>query len=83
LTVSDFKLDRNLFNEIEESKEEELKEAQELQNCPCVCQDRVLIVDDNSFNLIPLELLLDVNFGIKVDKAENGLMAVRAVAKNL
>jgi len=42
-----------------------------------------LIVDDNSFNLIPLELLLETHFGIKVDKAENGKIAVDMVERDL
>lgn len=36
------------------------------------CESSVLIVDDNVFNLIPLELLLEEHFGLKCDKAMNG-----------
>lgn len=42
----------------------------------CTCEDKILIVDDNSFNLIPLEMLLENNFSIKVDTAMNGKIAV-------
>jgi CheY-like chemotaxis protein len=35
-----------------------------------------LIVDDNFFNLIPLELILRETFGIHTDKALNGQEAV-------
>ena len=36
----------------------------------------ILIVDDSMFNLIPLELILSEIYGLKVDKASNGLQAV-------
>lgn len=45
--------------------------------------DAVLIVDDNMFNLIPLELLLDTEFDIKVEKASNGKEAVELFKENL
>ena len=38
----------------------------------CKCESTVLIVDDNSFNLIPLELILRETFKLKIDKAYNG-----------
>jgi PleD family two-component response regulator len=40
------------------------------------CKASVLIVDDNMFNLIPLELILNVKFNIDVDMAMNGQEAV-------
>ncbi len=43
---------------------------------PACCKATVLIVDDNMFNLIPLELLLKIKFEIYVDMAMNGLEAV-------
>ena len=42
-----------------------------------------MIVDDNMFNLIPLELILREMFGLTVDKAFNGLEAVNLYNKNL
>ena len=39
----------------------------------------VLIVDDNMFNLITLETMIELQFQIKVDKATNGLEAVNKV----
>jgi CheY-like chemotaxis protein len=42
----------------------------------CGCESSILIVDDNCFNLIPLELILKMNFSLKCDKAMNGLEAV-------
>ena len=38
----------------------------------CGCESTVLIVDDNFFNLLPLELILRETFGILTDKALNG-----------
>lgn len=40
-------------------------------------------MDDNTFNLMPLELLLDEFFKIKVDKALNGQEAVNLFTRNL
>ncbi len=41
-----------------------------------------MIVDDNYFNLIPLELILRETFGLKTDKAQNGQDAVMKFAKH-
>ena len=49
----------------------------------CSCDSTVLIVDDNMFNLIPLELILKEMFGINVEKALNGQEAVNMYTKNL
>lgn len=46
-------------------------------------ESTVLIVDDNHFNLIPLELILNNICGLKCDKALNGLEAVEIFKKNL
>lgn len=57
--------------------------------CHCLDHDSVqeptiLIVDDNLFNLIPLELILkEFCGGIKCDKALNGEEAVNLFKKNL
>ena len=42
----------------------------------CKCEATCLIVDDNLFNLIPLEVMLDQVAQIKVLKAANGHEAV-------
>ena len=39
----------------------------------------ILIVDDNIFNIITLETMIELQFQIKVDKATNGLEAVNKV----
>ena len=49
----------------------------------CSCESSILIVDDNMFNLIPLELILKENFGLSVDKAMNGSEAANMFSKNL
>ena len=49
----------------------------------CSCEATVLIVDDNMFNLIPLELILKEMFNISVEKALNGQEAVNMYAKNI
>ncbi|CDW84159.1 histidine kinase-dna gyrase b-and hsp90-like domain containing protein [Stylonychia lemnae] len=49
----------------------------------CSCESSVLIVDDNMFNLIPLELILRELFHIQVDKAMNGQEAVNLFQKNI
>jgi len=46
----------------------------------CYCTDSILIVDDNMFNLVPLELLLGEFFEISVEKAGNGKEAVELFA---
>jgi CheY-like chemotaxis protein len=40
-------------------------------------------VDDNMFNLIPLELILKEMFNITVDKAMNGREAVNLFSNNI
>ena len=40
-------------------------------------------MDDNIFNLIPLELILKEMFNLNVDKAMNGQEAVTMYTKNL
>ena len=48
----------------------------------CDCQSTILIVDDNMFNLIPLELILTEMLDVKVDKAMNGKEAIIMFSKN-
>ena len=39
------------------------------QKKECGCESTVLIVDDNFFNLVPLELILRETYQLQVDKA--------------
>ena len=41
--------------------------------------NRILIVDDNSFNIVSLSMILSTNFGVDVDKAFNGQDALEKV----
>jgi len=63
--------------------EEERKVSSSQSFEGCNCDEQILIVDDNSFNLIPLELILETNFGLKCDQATNGLIAYEKVKENL
>eukprot|EP00347_Sterkiella_histriomuscorum_P018708 403344478 len=47
--------------------------------CFCSNKPRILIVDDNVFNIITLQTILEMQFGLQVDKATNGLEAVEKV----
>ena len=38
----------------------------------CGCKATVLLVDDNEFNLLPLNMMLTTNFNLHVKKATNG-----------
>eukprot|EP00347_Sterkiella_histriomuscorum_P003626 403363564 len=49
----------------------------------CSCETQILIVDDNMFNLLPLELILKQFFQVTVDRALNGQEAVNMFQKNL
>jgi len=58
--------------------------------CPCQFNlqqkdtSTILIVDDNSFNLLTLEMVLkEFCGGIRCDKALNGEEAVKMVSQNL
>ena len=49
----------------------------------CKCEATCLLVDDNLFNLIPLEVMLSDIGSIKVLKAQNGLEAVKLYKQDL
>ena len=53
----------------------------QLQVNACDCKGTVLIVDDNPFNLMMLENMLNL-VGVKVEKAENGQEAVEMFMDN-
>lgn len=48
----------------------------------CSCKSTVLIVDDNEFNILPLNMLLQANHNIFSDKANNGEEAVKLFRRN-
>eukprot|EP00347_Sterkiella_histriomuscorum_P010154 403377397 len=47
--------------------------------CFCKNKSRILIVDDNIFNIITLQTILEKQFNLQVDKATNGQEAVDKV----
>ena len=38
-----------------------------------------MVVDDQSFNILALEMILEIHFGVKCDKAFNGEEAVHMI----
>jgi hypothetical protein len=44
--------------------------------CPCLRRPRLLVVDDNIFNIFTLQNIIDISFGIATDKALNGEDAI-------
>ena len=46
-------------------------------------QSKILIVDDNIFNIVTLQTILEMQFGIKGDKAMNGQDALNKVKARL
>ena len=51
----------------------------------CKCSDRadILVTDDNIFNLITLETILQSTFKLKCDKALNGQEAINRVVERM
>ncbi|EAR89572.2 ATPase, histidine kinase-, DNA gyrase B (macronuclear) [Tetrahymena thermophila SB210] len=60
------------------SQEQEFSGKQ--KQCSC---NQILIVDDNDFNLISLEMRLLRQYHLKVDKANSGFVAINLVQKKL
>eukprot|EP00347_Sterkiella_histriomuscorum_P012331 403369004 len=52
---------------------------QQLSNCPCANRPQILIVDDNVFNIITLQTILEMQFKQRVEKATNGLEGIEKV----
>ena len=47
----------------------------------CCCRDRkdILVVDDNIFNIVTIQTILEMTYGVKSDKALNGQEAIDRV----
>ena len=43
---------------------------------PCACKARVLLVDDNPFNLIPLSFMMEKHYNVYCHVVYNGKLAV-------
>jgi hypothetical protein len=48
----------------------------------CRCKATMLIVDDSSFNLVPLKMILKSKLSILCDQGEDGLQEVSMFIKN-
>lgn len=44
--------------------------------CNCEAKPKILVVDDNIFNIVTLQTLLEFQHNLSTDKAMNGLEAV-------
>ena len=49
----------------------------QINNSKCGCQPRILVVDDNQFNIMVIASLIKEDFGIEVDEALNGAIALK------
>ncbi|TNV84111.1 hypothetical protein FGO68_gene12712 [Halteria grandinella] len=49
------------------------------KKCPCQMRNKVLVVDDNVFNILTLQCMLKESLKMESDKALNGLQAVQRV----
>ena len=59
------------------SNQEYIPDNSSSDQSQCCSKAEALLVDDFSFNLIPLEQAITKHFGRKCDIAENGLIAVK------
>eukprot|EP00347_Sterkiella_histriomuscorum_P015708 403355989 len=54
-------------------------QQQQISHCPCANRPQILIVDDNVFNIITLQTILEMQFKQRVEKATNGLEGINKV----
>ena len=43
----------------------------------CSCQPRILVVDDNQFNIMVVKSIINEDFDIDVDEASNGAIGLK------
>eukprot|EP00347_Sterkiella_histriomuscorum_P007356 403349259 len=67
--------------EIQQQQQQHAQQShqQQLSNCPCANRPQILIVDDNVFNIITLQTILEMQFNQRVEKATNGLEGIEKV----
>ena len=58
------------------SEKQELLSTERSNDCPCQSRSKILIVDDNVFNVMTLEMMINHSLNQEVDKALNGKEAV-------
>eukprot|EP00347_Sterkiella_histriomuscorum_P022915 403336673 len=51
--------------------------------CPCQSRPQILIVDDNIFNIITLQTILEMQFSQRVEKATNGLEGLEKIQERI
>eukprot|EP00347_Sterkiella_histriomuscorum_P001382 403372250 len=51
--------------------------------CPCQSRPQILIVDDNIFNIITLQTILEMQFNQRVEKATNGLEGLEKIQERI
>ena len=69
--------------DIEEEEEKINSLQQRSAVVGCMCQARILVVDDTAFNIVPVRHLLKDYFNIDIEIAENGLEALNMFQKEL
>ena len=48
-----------------------------INNKDCDCQPRILVVDDNQFNIMVIKSIINEDFGLSVEEAANGSIACK------
>ena len=59
-----------------------MKEKLGLNSHKCGCKTKILLADDNSFNLLPLVAMLDDLYGFDCDTAEDGVKELDKFKEN-
>ena len=47
-----------------------------MEHKQCSCEPRILVVDDNQFNIMVIKNMIEEYFGLEVDEASNGEIAI-------
>ena len=68
--------DNNNYNQINEIDENQEDQQAEESVSGCNCQSRILVVDDQEFNILTVKTMIAEEFQIQVDCAANGKQAV-------
>jgi hypothetical protein len=78
------------FEKIKKKKLQEDKpaiDAQLIQSLrygkSCGCEELVLVVEDNNYNVVPIRMLIKQFFGLKIKRAENGMQGFEMLKADL
>eukprot|EP00347_Sterkiella_histriomuscorum_P018694 403344532 len=67
-------------SQTQESLQYQISRNQQLVNvCPCESRPQILIIDDNVFNIVMLQTLLEMQYNQRVEKATNGLEGIEKI----